>query len=130
MDAGSSRPPGIVDRLLTRRFPQSSCVVDPRCNTTSIVTPSILSLVKELVPGTNYRTKITLNQKDLLNEVSIFNLYQNKLLYKTKYGGRHYELTCPCLMLTVMTGGSLVGGVCIAAVLQVIKVFPFYPRLF
>ena len=92
MDAGSSRPPGIVDRLLTRRFPQSSCVVDPRCNTTSIVTPSILSLVKELVPGTNYRTKITLNQKDLLNEVSFYNLYQNELLHKTKLGEHHFEL--------------------------------------
>ena len=36
-------------------------------------------------------TKITQNEKDFLNEVSFYNLYQNQLLHKSNYGGRHYE---------------------------------------
>ena len=55
------------------------------------MTPAINSLVKQLVPGTNYKIKITSNQKDILNEVVFYDLYQNELLYKTNHGGRHYE---------------------------------------
>jgi hypothetical protein len=49
----------------------------------SIVTTPILSLVKQLVHGTNYKTKMIQNLKGYSNEVSFYNLYQNELLYKT-----------------------------------------------